>query len=1064
MPAICGQARATKIARSSSAYPELDFVPPEASSHDSMPYLGVVMSSEAAKPWQTAIKNALLRGVTVERLEPALRKLKERYPLHSTEIAAVLLSFRASVGSADDPLLFGYIRLFLKTNCVNTADVLTALLRTSTYGPANDGDPGAVQRLGLPSCEEKIFGLLTQIHLNSALPLSTWELYQLVDNITDWLRVISQYETRKQLEGAGLHHVDWFSCGIYEALGSLAISVFENAGFREANKHKWWKERRPTVVREMENYDAHVLQWTQSQLSGRLRNLAGMPPFMGTDDKGRPLFTDQQVLDAIPQVPAAHSRAGLFLWLNAALAARPLTDDMNVLSYLHARYPGNVQSLIVDLLVAAFDNLTNSNLRKEPRQVKVIRSFICNKVPILISMLSGSIAPPMTAEACIQMALVPGGLISMNPLPPISAGASDVQESLKNTRLEFLQACALHGLVTENTIATILHESIALPRVAKYNKDALVSQCGNNISRMEALIDDLGGMQGNAGAIAGCVVQTIGNLCMSKDTMSLKTVCNELIKRIPSLDVIMQYTEPGQLLLPLCNLLDGWVHEQDQTEFTPSYEEFASVLLLTLAVIHRYNIQSPDLDLLGDNFIARLLDEMSSSKPPLELPEEHGSQLAKWIEGLFAVDEHGETSGIGDDVMRQCSPRDFYLLVPTLFEQSVLACRCNALSLESFKGGLELLLEPFLLPSLVMGLGWLAEHSWEDHNDVEVLLQVLEKLLKPSSSSQETQAMHRAILSMVATPLYNSLQELLRKRPDKKKATELSALLKPFLNQQRNLHCSRIEMDEWMRDGTLKDRVRHSIRDLVRWASTTTSPPDPPPKYAHRMFALACQLVDTDMLLDTIVDELASTPFANMPVALDVCTAMICAPAAGSMSQQRNHSSGVTARLRNKVRLVPSDVRGLLEKPKAHAQALVQLSRQVESQLAIAQLPPMAMPMQLQEQAADQMMQDLGLELPADIANVAPDGKLDLTGLEQQMDLSNANLSNANLSNATVRQLESMAADTGAMDLDQAQMLGNLNMDLKNDQQLNLTNQEEDIFAGLDMEMNGLGDDDFNFG
>lgn len=1024
-----------------------------------MPYLNTETSSDAAKPWQTVFKNALRRRFTAEELEPALEKLQDRHPLHSEEIATVLLGFRDSTGSFDDPLVIGYIRLSLKVGRINTADLLIALLSTSTYGPEINGKPEDVRRIGLPSCEEKLFNLSAQFHSSSALKTSALELYRLVDALTSWLRVISEYETRKQLEGAGLHHVDWFSCGMYEALGSLAISVFGNEGFREAGKQEWWKARRPAVVRQIESYDANILQWTQSQLSGRLRVLTGMPPFIGTDAKGRPLFTDQQVLDAIPQVPAAHTRAGLFVWMNAALAAKPLTDNMNVLGYLHARYPGNVQSSIVDLLVASFDNLINSMLRKEPRQnVKVIRSFICNKVPILISVLAGLIAPTMTAEACIQMALGPGGLIPMNPLPPISAGASDVQESLKNTRLEFLQACALHGLVTEGTIATILHEAIALPRVVKYTKDALVLQCANNISRMEALIDDLGGMQGNAGAIAGCIVQTITNLCTSKDTMSLKTVCNELIKRIPLMDIMMQYTDPVLLLLPLCNLLDEWVHDQDQTEFTPSYEEFASILLLTLAVTHRYDINASELGLVADNFIAKLLDDMFSSKPHTDMPEEQGAQLAKWIEGLFGVDEHGETSGIGDEVMRQCSPRDFYLLVPTLFQQSVLACRCNALSLEHFKGGLELLLEPFLLPSLVMGLGWLAEHLWEDHDDVEVLFQVLEKLLKPSSISQDTQAMHRAILCAVATPLHTSLEELQRKRPEMKQARDLITLLKPYLNHRRSLACSRAEMEEWMQEGPLQDRVKHTIQELVRWASTTTSPPDPPPKYTHRMFVLACQLVDTDTLLDTMVAELASTPFASMPVALDVSTAMICAPLAGSSSQQSNRVSGVIVRLRNKVRLVPTDVSQLLEKPKAHSQALVQLSRQVESQLVNAQMPPLAMPMQLQEQAADQIMQDLGLELPANLANVATDAKLDLTGLEQQM-----NIANVTLSNASVQQMKNMAGAAGSMDLDQAQMVDDLEMDLKNDQQLSLSNQEEDIFAGLDMEMNDL-DDDFNFG
>jgi mediator of RNA polymerase II transcription subunit 5 len=959
----------------------------------------------------------------------------------------------------NDPLFYPYITLFLKEKAIASADLLLALLDSSLSRSGGSGNLISTRTFGQPCYEERVFTILTQIHLSTELPASAIEVHSLVHALIKWVHHVCEYETGRQLEGAGLDSVHPCSLGAYEALGSLAISILGNPGIRNVAKQSWWKDGRARIVEEMQNYDANILQWMQSQVAGRLRALTGMPPYIKTDSKGRPVLTDEQILDAIPQVPTLNSRAGLFLWLNAALAARPLTDDLSVLGYLHARYPGNVQSLIVDLLVAAFDNLTNAMLRKEIRQnFKVIRSFICNKLPTLIAMLSGSIGEQITPEACIQMALIPGGLISMTPLPPISAGATDIEESLKGTRLEFLQACALHGLVAESTIAAILRENIALPRVAKYSKDALVAQCANNISRLAPLIDDLNGMQGNAGAVSACIVETINNLCMSKDTMSLKTVCNELTKRIAYMDIIMQYTLPNMILLPLCNLLNDWVHDQDQTEFTPSYEEFASILLLTLATMHRYDIQWPDVGILGDSFVARLIDEMSCSKPPSELPDEQGSQLAKWIEGLFAVDDSGETSGIGDDVMRQCSPQNFYLLVPTLFEQSVLACRSNALAINTFKGGLELLLEPFLLPSLIMGLGWLVEHSWEDHNDVEVLLQVLEKLLKPSSSSQETQAMHKAILSMVATPWHDSLQELQRRQPDKKKVAELSALLKPYLNSQRTLNCRRDELDQWIQDeGALKSRVQQSIRDLIRWASTSTNPPDPPPRYAHKLFAIACQALSPEILLSIIIAEIIATDYATIPTALDVCISMICAPTSLSASALQPGSTGSmspVAALRNHVRHLVSAPQTLLSWPQRNAEALVQLSRRIEAQMSIAQMPPLALPLQMHDQTADQMMQDLGLDIPA-----AADGNATASGAGS-IDLGPEFAGLGDISSTTAQELVDLAnaggasgGGAGGMDLDDFNGLLDLKSGGQGDQDGSQgMNNDDDIFAGLDID------------
>ena len=53
-------------------------------------------------------------------------------------------------------------------------------------------------------------------------------------------------------------------------------------------------------------------------------------------------------------------------------------------------------------------------------------------------------------------------------------------------------------------------------------------------------------------------------LCTNNDTMTLKGLCSALSRRSGTLDVIMLFTTPEQLLRPLCNTLDDWQIHEDQ--------------------------------------------------------------------------------------------------------------------------------------------------------------------------------------------------------------------------------------------------------------------------------------------------------------------------------------------------------------------------------------------------------------------------------------------------------------------------------------------------------------------
>lgn len=1051
-----------------------------------MPWLDdSIPADESARVWKIVFKNAILRRKPGEDLEGPFRNLVSSYPAPTDQIARVLMSFRARCSGADDPLLFQYAQVLLASRIITPSSLLLALLETSrfvsTSTPRQNDDE---QRSGgFPTCEERIFILLTQMHMNRQLIYPITQIHSLVLALTRWMQATTEHEMGKQLLGGASHTLDTFSFAMYEALGQFVFAALSSQVFRSLAKQPWWKKRRRSLVTEMENFDKHVLQWMNSQLLGaRLVALTTIPPFIETDDKGLPVFTDKQILDNIADISVANSRAGLFIWLEASLCARPLTDDLVMITYLQSRYAGDNQTLALDLLMAGFDVLTNAFLRKESdARVLIIKSFICNKLPLTLQIVSGFMAPGVTVDACIQLAFIS---ITMEALPPISTGSNELREKLKLTRLEFLQACALHGLVNETAIASILQEPpISLPKANKYIKENLLSQCANNIGRLEPLIDELGGMIGNAGAISGCIVETINHLCVSKDSMSLKSVCNMLIKKITYLDIIMQYTQPSHLLFPICTLLNGWTHDQDQTEFTPAYEEFASILLFLFTVVHRYNLTIVDLGLSsGENFIVKVMQETSVSKLPADLTEDQSRHLTRWIEGLYTTDEHDDTGGISDDVMRPCPPQAFYQLVPTLFEQSVLACKSGSLAMKTLKGGLELLVEPFLLPSLVGGLSWIIKHSWEDHDDAATLLQILDKLLKPSSNSPDTKAMHKAILGIVAKPLYESLEVLSQQQKHKKEANDFMNLLKPYMSRQRTTLATKAELDEWVpaTQGRIAYRLQHAIRELVNWV--TTVGPTPPPKYSHHLFVAACEALGANAVRDLIVGEVKQQTDAGQGAfALDVATALICAPLSTSPPQLLNLGSASSLShtppliVRDALHLHTINVQGLLKMSESEAEALVRLDRRAETQLAVTQMPQLPMAIPLADPMADQVMADLGLTDDAlavsgnqnamdPMSNLGKNagtdfGNTDMSAvLDQPMDLTSTSTQNMpNPSGIAAGTVDSIFGDLN-MDMGQSnQQMMNQNASAQND-------AEDDIFADLTgMDMPELNDDEFNF-
>ena len=166
----------------------------------------------------------------------------------------------------------------------------------------------------------------------------------------------------------------------------------------------------------------------------------------------------------------------------------------------------DAQNMATDLITAAFDVLANAMYRSEPTQTMFpLKSFLINKVPLLLVQISGSIFP-MTPEMCITQAL---SHVDPHAFPSFSQGFDDIMgsnNSLSDVKQDFLNACALHGLIPVGAVERLLGEApMQGPPSKRYERKELLSQCKSNFDKVSTYIDELESLDGNAGAIVPAV-------------------------------------------------------------------------------------------------------------------------------------------------------------------------------------------------------------------------------------------------------------------------------------------------------------------------------------------------------------------------------------------------------------------------------------------------------------------------------------------------------------------------------------------------------------------------------
>ena len=165
-------------------------------------------------------------------------------------------------------------------------------------------------------------------------------------------------------------------------------------------------------------------------------------------------------------------------------------------------------NLVTDLILASFDIVANAMYRSEPTEsITLLRSFLVNKLPVFLKNYAPLIFPPLTVEFCISKALIrvdPAAFPSFSQMFDLLGRNGMLSEA----RQEFLFACALHQLIPEQSIETLLGDvpMQSLPASGRYTKENLVAQCAANPAKIEELIGELENMEGNAGEIAAALI------------------------------------------------------------------------------------------------------------------------------------------------------------------------------------------------------------------------------------------------------------------------------------------------------------------------------------------------------------------------------------------------------------------------------------------------------------------------------------------------------------------------------------------------------------------------------
>lgn len=143
------------------------------------------------------------------------------------------------------------------------------------------------------------------------------------------------------------------------------------------------------------------------------------------------------------------------------------------------------------------------------KDAHLLRSFVVNKLPLLLCQLCHPEFSAASAEYCITEAL---NRVDTSVFPTASLMFDESRNNnpyTESVREEFCAACALHGLIERDHVDRILGETSMSydPSLEKASRDKLVQDCLSDSGKIQNIISQLERVDGNVGAVAHAIVE-----------------------------------------------------------------------------------------------------------------------------------------------------------------------------------------------------------------------------------------------------------------------------------------------------------------------------------------------------------------------------------------------------------------------------------------------------------------------------------------------------------------------------------------------------------------------------
>lgn len=798
----------------------------------------------------------------------------------SHDVVTSLINATVGFCVGDDPLVSAYLQTILSFQHASVRDCMsTFIVHWQTSMRSNISDNATYTKV--------LAQMITDVAvLSVSVPASVIDVRVSIILSSRWLQTLFKLTANNEIT-----HDNQHTALLVNALGVFLITNLDTSSGLEALKIVSSVRDDPlnVAVRQV----IHGSMATFPDLSMRL--LSGAQKHPALDDDAPVGETSNAQADQMAAMtfennialpPIEPTRLATYTLLLTKLSQGLTVDDAALYTFLDGRYSSDTASMFHDLLFASFDLLTKASRPQDHVFNMQCRIYLLNKLPAVLALISNNFQPLPTEQYLQEL---------WNELQALA------QEDIMSIASSFLQTCTLHHLITteavHNLIGTELSHNIAKGIISR---QALVDQVKANASRGPRLIDELVKNDGNAGSFSQTIVDIMHWYCQARETNHLKEMATAIVKYPVAINTISLFIRPSYFLSPLCRLLDDWSWDDLHGESQPLYEEFGSVLLLLMAFKFRLNLRTYEMGLVSpDGFVAQYLSSGQAEKMLSQLSDSEKSNLGDWVYNLY------ESEGISDEVTSNCSAKEFYLMVPTLLRQSMTALAKGKLSQEKLEGGLDYLLEPFLLPSLLSSFAWLSQAILKDYRNAMIIVRRLVK----SPENPETSKLHKSILSIA----YGMFAKTTANFSDGTQSAEVNALFRdaerfsvaaPFINEELS---ARIEQENG-----LVGYLQHTLSDLVTVPGGNS--------YNPGLVVAAAQTRGLEAVVSSIISLLVR--FASnhqFPQLLDVASTVIASTQLHGVS------------LRTTLQLLHAKLGNYIKNSESlFAQALVHLFRRVE--------------------------------------------------------------------------------------------------------------------------------------